>query len=132
MEPVLSRLAVIQYTGLMSLGVEGVLAAACGQLINADDLLLLPVHDRDQRERIGVEVGVLILLARVGGEDETLKEATVLVGGVQSAIRPRLDNDLEAGRKLELFDLLLEERRFLADFYECMEFGANVKSVKFG
>ena len=121
---ILPTTAMVQNTRLMRLSLERILAAPRRQLIDADNLLLLPVHDGDERERVGVEVGVLVLLAGVGGEDEALEEAAVFVRGVQAAVRPGLDDDFEARRQLVLGDFVLEEGRFLADFDEGAEFGA--------
>ena len=66
----------------MRLGVQRIVVATSGELVDADDLLVGPVHDRDDGERVGVEVSILISLAGVCGEDEALEETAVLVCGI--------------------------------------------------
>lgn len=113
----------IQHTGLVGLGGKVIIASTGRKLVNSNDLLLGPVHDRDQRKRVGVEVRVIVLLACIGRENEALKEAPILICDIQSAIGPRLDNDLESWRKLKLLDLVLKERGLLTHFNEGAELG---------
>ncbi len=115
----------VEHTSFIRLGIQRIVVAARGQLVDADDFLLGPVHDRYDGERVRVEVGVHVLLAGVRREDEALEVASVFIGVVKTAIWPGLDDDFEAGWKFEFFDFLLEERRFLADFDEGVEFGAG-------
>lgn len=121
---ILASSTVIEHTSLVCLGRKVVLASTGSKLIDPDDLLRGPVHDRNQRKWIRVEVGVVILLARISCEDEALEEATILICSIKSAIRPRLDDDFEPGWELELLDLVLEQRRLLAYLDERSELGA--------
>ena len=80
----------------MRLSRQRIARAASGELIDTDDLLAGPVHDRNDGEGIGVEVGVFVALAGICSEDETLEVASILVGGIQSTIWPGFDDDFEA------------------------------------
>ena len=122
---VLAARTVIQHAFSMRLACQGIVCTTSRKLIDANDFLLRPVHDRDDGQRVRVEISVLVTLAGISGEDETLEEASVLIGRIQTTIWPGFDDDFEAFGQFEFFDFLLEERRLFADFDECVELRAG-------
>ena len=82
----------------------------CGGTVDPNDLLGKRIHNRDERQRVGVEVGVWVVLALIGGKAQTLEVPALLLNVVQSTIWPRLDDDLEALGEVEVGQSLLEER----------------------
>ena len=64
---------------------------AGGELIDPDDLLIRPVHDWNDRERVRIEISICVLLARICSEDEALEEAPVFVRGIETTVWPRLE-----------------------------------------
>jgi hypothetical protein len=81
---------------------------SCGELVQPDNLPLLEIHDRDEGQRIGVEIGVGVVFAPIDGIHQALEIPTYLAWLVHTAIWPRLNDDLEAVGKRELSDPVLE------------------------
>ena len=98
--------------GASSLAKRGqrIIAASSCELIDPDDFPALKVHHGDDRQGVGVVVGVLVAAAPVDGKAQTLEVPTLLLNIVQSTIWPRLDDDLEALGEVEVGQSLLEER----------------------
>lgn len=87
---VLRRLTVIQNANIVCLVRKRIMRTTGGELINADDLLIRPVHNWNDRERVRIEISICVLLARVCSEDKTLEEAPVFVCGIETTVWPRL------------------------------------------
>lgn len=77
------------------LGLQPIAFPAGGWPVDTDDLLGMGIHHGDQRQGVGVEVGIWIARAFVLGKAEALEIAAVLIGGIQPPIRPWLDDDFE-------------------------------------
>lgn len=92
-----------------ALAYQRIFGASGGGSVNADDLPLGPIHDRDQRKRVGVEIRIRVVLPGVDGENEALEVPSVFVRGVEAAVRPGLDDDFEAFGESELFDFVLKQ-----------------------
>lgn len=101
-------LAVVDDVRAVSLVGKAVLLATGGQTVNADDLLLVGVHHRDERQGVSIEIGVRVAAASIVCEDEALEVATGLILKVQTTVRPRLDDDLKALGQLELGNGILK------------------------
>lgn len=67
--------------------------------INTDDLLGVGIHHGDQGQGIGIEVGIRVARAFVLGKAEALEIAPILICGIQSPIRPWLNDHFEAFRE---------------------------------
>ncbi len=91
-------------------------------MVDADDLFSLCVHDRDQRKRVGVEVGVGVLGAGVGCEDEGLEVSSVFLVVIWSAVWPRLDNYFGPFWEVQFLDLGLEGLGFSDGLCEVVKF----------
>lgn len=74
----------------------------CSGTVDPDDLLGKRIHDRNEGQRVGVEVGIRVVLARIGGKAEALEVTALLLNVVQSTIWPRLDDDLKAFGEVEV------------------------------
>jgi hypothetical protein len=105
---VLGRASVIEDFIAMRLTSKGIALAASREPVNTDDLLLVGIHDRDKGQRIAVKVTVRVPIAGILGEDQSLEIAPVLVGQIQTTVRPGLDHNLEAFRKVEFGNGLIE------------------------
>lgn len=105
---VLGRAAVVQDADLVGDADEGVVVAPRGGLVDAQQRHGAGVDNGDKGQRVGVKVGVGVAAARVAAEAEGLEEARLAVGVVGPAVRPGLDDELEAVGEGDGLELLLE------------------------
>jgi hypothetical protein len=76
--------------------------------IHTDDLLSVGIHHRDDGQREGIEIGILISGSLVLSKAESLEEASILIGVVQSTIWPWLNNNLKPFGQVEFRQGLLK------------------------
>jgi hypothetical protein len=97
-------------------------SSSCGT-VDSNDLAGLVVHDGDDREREGVKVGIVVVLALVGGEAQTLEESLMIIGEIATTIWPGLNDQFEAFWEVELSQGGLEERRGHARLDQLLKLG---------
>ena len=88
--------------------VKSIALASGGWTVHTDDFFSRAVHDRDYRQRIGVEVCIFIVFGLVLGENQALHVSAIVVGEIQSTIGPGLDDYIKAFREIKVRQRLLK------------------------
>ena len=89
-------LAMVYHPLGVGLVTQPVLLAPRSKPINPYNLPLSCIHDRDQRKRVSVEIGVRVAGSRVLRKAQSLEVTSVVLILIWTTIRPGLDDDLEA------------------------------------
>jgi hypothetical protein len=105
---VLGGVSVLEDLLVMRLASKGIALTTGREPVDTNDLLLVGIHDRDKGQRVAVKVTIRIPIAGILGEDQSLKVAPVLVGQIQTAVRPGLYHDFKAFREFKLSNSLIK------------------------
>lgn len=99
---VVGRLAVADDVAGEGLRVERFTFPACCRTVDTDDLRGQRIYDGDDRQWKRVEVGIGVVLGGVAAKAQPLEKAAVGISVVAASVGPGFDDDLKAGREVEL------------------------------